>query len=105
MERCALALSQLLERERQAALRADIDALSELQPLKQELVAGLRASERGEHSQYTIDSLADQARANIGLIRQLVVCLRGALGIESEATYTPAGRYLPSAARSLRGVL
>lgn len=105
MEGLALALAQLLERERQAALHADIDALSELQPLKQELVAGLRRSERGEYSQRTMDGLAAQARDNIGLIRQLVICLRGAIGIPSEAMYTQAGQYMPSVGRSLRGVL
>ena len=102
MEGVVAALTQLLEREREAALRADIDLLLELQPQKQALVAGLR---KGEHGERVIDELVVAARSNVRLIRQVVLCLRGALGIAGESTYTPSGQYQVPMDRSLRGVL
>ena len=79
--------AQVLESERQFALHADIDALSELQEHKREVLTRLLASDAPPEE---TQRLREQALANIRLIRHLVVCLQG-LSAPEPLTYTAEG--------------
>jgi hypothetical protein len=98
----AAEFSQLLDREREAALRADVEGLAELQESKRHLFDRVR---KGELSGEISKELVARAHANIGLIRSLVNCLRGCLGGEPEATYTSKGLRSTAPDGSSRGVL
>jgi hypothetical protein len=102
VEDAAAEFSQLLEREREAALRADVEGLVELQEHKRRLFDRVR---RGELGGEIPNELVARAHANIGLIRNLVICLRGCLGGETEATYTSRGLRSSAPDGSSRGVL
>jgi hypothetical protein len=79
----------LLEREREAARRADIDALLQLQEAKRAAVEEIRKSDLPRDR---LNHLAEKARANIWLLRHLVHCLQGAIGASDGQTYTADGR-------------
>lgn len=102
MSDAAAAFSLLLDREREAALRADVEGLGQLQEHKRELLDRIR---RGDVQGAIPNELVQRAHANIGLIRTLVVCMRGCLGLESEATYTSRGLRSLAPDGSPRGVL
>jgi hypothetical protein len=94
--------TELLDCEREAALRADVEGLAELQERKRLLFERVR---RGELQGEFPRELVERAHANIGLIRSLVACLRGCLGGETEATYTSKGLRSNAPDGSSRGVL
>lgn len=102
MTDAAAEFSQLLDREREAALRADVEGLVELQEHKRQLFDRMRT---GELPGRIPNELVVRAHANIGLIRNLVSCLRGCLGGESEATYTSKGLRSNAPEGGSRGVL
>ena len=102
MNAAAAEFSQLLEREREAALRADVDGLTLLQEQKRILLDRVK---RGELSGAIPDELVQRAHENIVLIRNLVTCFRGCLGGEIEATYTSRGLVSVAPDGSSRGVL
>jgi len=102
MAQAAEEFSSLLDRERQAALSADVDALTALQEEKR---AWLTRAKNGEFEASLADDLIARAHANVGLIRNLVVCLRGVLGGDSEPTYTSRGLRPVEPEGSLRGKL
>ena len=102
MQDAAAEFSQLLEREREAALRADVEGLVEVQAHKRRLFDRVRS---GELLGEIPSELVARAHANIGLIRNLVTCLRGCLGGETEATYTSKGLRSNAPDGSSRGVL
>jgi len=79
-------LGALLQEERAAARRADIDALMELQSGKRAVLDRIKAqkTELPAH-------LAELAQSNVVLLRHLVSCLEGAIGIEPQ-TYDTYGR-------------
>jgi len=85
----ARALSDLLARERQAALHADVDALEALQADKRALLD--EAERAGAIDTPAFERLATVARSNLGLIRQLVGLHRALAGIEP-AAYGADGR-------------
>jgi hypothetical protein len=102
MTHVAQEFSTLLDRERQAALSADIEALAELQEEKRALLAKLK---NGEFEGSISDELITRAHSNVSLIRNLVVCLRGVLGGDNEPTYTSKGLRSVAPEGSLRGKL
>jgi hypothetical protein len=102
MAQAVAALANVLERERQAAIAADVDALTELQDEKRACVAQLRST---EPDPTTMGPLVDRAQANIRLIRLLVQCLRGTVEPEGTPVYSATGERQPLAERSRRGVL
>jgi hypothetical protein len=102
MHERAVAFGHLLELEREAALHARLDQLTELQEQKRTLLYELRAHKvEGPE----LDALVARAQENITLIRHLVVCLRGCLGADAEPTYTAKGEQRLAADRAFRGVL
>jgi hypothetical protein len=102
MDERAVAFGHLLERERQAALHAKLDVLTEVQEQKRALLAEMHDAKLGNSD---ISALIERAHENIGLIRHLVVCLRGCLGSEAEPTYNAHGERALLKDRGLRGVL
>ena len=80
-------LSDLLSRERAAALAADLDALETLQIEKRVLLdRGIDTNDRA------YPSLMRVARANVGLIRQLAALHRALAGIDTSPSYGSDGR-------------
>ena len=102
MQKAAAEFSALLDRERQAALSADVEGLAELQEEKRAWLARVK---NGELKGPIADELIARAHSNIGLIRNLVICLRGVLGGENEPTYTSRGLRSVAPEGSSRGVL
>lgn len=94
-------LDRLLEHERSAALRADVDALVELQESKHSQFARLTQAHADDDR---MDSLREKATANVQLIRHLVACLNGIL-MPNGATYTAQGRHPSSGYGRSRGHL
>ncbi len=70
------ALLALLEEERDAAIRADIDALADLQPKKQTIVDRLA---QANPPRPMMVAIREMVTTNTALIHQLVSCLRGIL--------------------------
>jgi hypothetical protein len=101
MHEAVAAFARILEDERAAALRADLSALSDIQERKLELLPRLREATPDETA--TRDLIA-RAQANIGLMRHLMLCLRGCVDA-AEPTYTPKGEARLSAQRYVRAVL
>jgi hypothetical protein len=99
MSDAAQAFAALLADERQAAIRADFDALLRIQDEKRALLAQLKQHASPE----LVSELAERARTNLGLMRHLVSCLRGHLGIDAEPTYTARGQAASALCRALRG--
>jgi uncharacterized coiled-coil protein SlyX len=87
------ALVELLEQERIAARRADMDTLLQLQEVKRQVIQKLARQELPPHQ---LNELTAKARSNIWLLRHLVQCLGGALGEENSATYTHSAGFHPS---------
>lgn len=92
-------LAAVLDREKRAAARANVDELLLLQTEKREVLARLNAAGVAPEE---LQPLVEAARGNITLIRQLVLCLRGVLGADA-AVYGPAGEARPADVRPLRG--
>ena len=87
---------ELLERERQAALNADVALLTDVQSAKQAFFDRIGDQDLSTSSEY--EALVDRARANVALIRQLVTLLRiltgadngtAAYGANGQTTLTP----------------
>lgn len=83
----AAAFLEVLESEREAALRADVDALAAVQERKREALAALL---RSDPSEDVAADLRARAQANLRLIRHLVSCLQGIVSPQGP-TYTAAG--------------
>jgi len=83
MTELARALGELLARERQAALLADVDALEALQADKRALLD--EAERAGALDTPSFERLAAVARSNLGLIRQLVGLHRALAGMPPPA--------------------
>lgn len=97
------ALLELFEREREAALRADLDALVELQELKRGVLDQLC----GDGSGLPADQLAPivlAAKSNLVLLRQLTSVHRALAGVDA-ASYGADGREVVGAPTSERGAL
>ncbi|HEX6240762.1 MAG TPA: hypothetical protein VFZ61_07710, partial [Polyangiales bacterium] len=77
----------VLERERKAAISADVDALSKLQDEKRLAMVALGSDETSDEE---LGTLRMRAMANVQLIRHMAMCLQGMLA-PSGATYTPGG--------------
>lgn len=104
MSEAAQAFARALDEEREAALRADFDTLMRVQEEKRTLLPQLQA---GIAPELAAD-LQDRARKNLVLLRQLLSCVQGVLGIEPESTYTAHGQaaaYGHKTQVSLRGRL
>ena len=102
MTPAAQEFSTLLDRERQAALSADVTALTELQEAKRTWLARVQS---GEIEGSLTDDLIMRAHTNVALIRNLVICLRDVLGGENEPTYTSRGLRSTAPEGVLRGKL
>jgi hypothetical protein len=97
MGQAATVLSSVLERERKAAISADVDALSLIQDEKR---LALSALAKDETSGEELASLRLRATANVQLIRHLTMCLQGMLAPHG-ATYNAGGaRPIGSISRS-----
>ena len=102
MSEAAQAFAQALEEERAAALRADFETLLRVQEDKRALLPLLKATAE----EAVVNELSERARKNILLLRQLLSCVQGALGISAEATYTAHGQSLnPAAQQTVKGRL
>lgn len=84
------AFARLLEDERQAAVRADVDALVSIQEPKR---AALEAVRTLGLSGAAVDALATRARHNVALMRHMLECMKGLVGLDEKdgATYAPDG--------------
>ena len=87
MGQAVSAMSSVLERERKAALAADVDLLAKIQDEKRLALSALHSDEASAEE---LDSLRGRAMANVQLIRHLTMCLQGMLAPQG-ATYTPGG--------------
>lgn len=87
MGQAATVLSSVLERERKAAISADVDALSLIQVEKR---LALNALQMDGASPEEVETLQARAMANVQLIRHLAMCLQGMLA-PSGATYNAGG--------------
>ena len=87
MGQAAKVLSSVLERERKAAISADVDALSRLQDEKR-LALGALAQDGASDDELV--TLRMRATANVQLIRHLAMCLQGMLAPQG-ATYNAGG--------------
>lgn len=85
-------LSRLLENERIAAISADIDGLMELQDQKRDALGAVNPSNTSTRE---IEVLAEAARNNIVLMRNLVQCLRG-FSLVEESAYGASGERVTS---------
>ncbi len=74
---------ELLERERQAALNADVALLTEVQSVKQAFFDRIADEDLSRSPAY--DALVERARSNVALIRQLVTLLRILSGTDDGA--------------------
>jgi hypothetical protein len=104
MSEAAQAFARALAEEREAALHADFDTLLRVQEEKRALLPLLQT---GLAPELAAD-LQDHARKNLVLLRQLLACVQGVLGIEPESTYTAHGQAAAhghNAQLSLRGRL
>ena len=95
------AFKDALETERNAALRADFDTLLSVQEEKRGLLEQVRASATPEMA----GELAELARKNLGLLRHLLSCVRGYLGLDAEPGYGARGQSIDGPQSSLRGRL
>jgi hypothetical protein len=101
MQDVVQAFEAALETERVAALRADFDTLLRVQDEKRALLAQLKASATPE----VAGELAERARKNVFLIRHLLACLRGQLGLDAEPTYGARGQAIDAPQGGMRGRL
>jgi hypothetical protein len=101
MSDAAQAFARALDAEREAAVRADFEALLRIQDEKRALMPLVKATSTPEIAA----DLADRARKNIVLLRHLLACLRGSLGLENEPTYTARGEATLRNQIALRGRL
>lgn len=83
----AQAFARALDEEREAAVRADFDTLLRVQEEKRVLLPLLKAVA----DPAVVDELSERARKNLRLLRHLVACVQGALGVTAESTYTAHG--------------
>ncbi|MET0386133.1 MAG: hypothetical protein ABW321_09260 [Polyangiales bacterium] len=88
MSDVAEAFARCLAAEREAALKADFDALVLIQEEKRTLLPLLKQSA----DPAVVEELSDRARKNLRLLRQLVMCVQGMLGVPAENTYTAQGQ-------------
>jgi|ERR1700712_3568305 hypothetical protein len=101
MSEAAQAFARALEAEREAALHADFDALLRIQDEKRALMPLLKEQQTPESAA----ELAEFARRNIVLLRHLLACVRGTLGLDHEPTYTAKGQATGATGVALRGRL
>jgi hypothetical protein len=81
----------LLDRERDAACQADVEALVAIQDEKTEVLARLRTEGTPNDM---LEHLTAAAEANIVLMRHLVLCLRGLIeGVDEASTYNASGSH------------
>ncbi len=88
MGQAATVLSSVLERERKAAISADVDALSLIQVEKRLALTALSVDGASEEE---VNTLHARALANVQLIRHLAMCLQGMLTPEGVTTYNSGG--------------
>lgn len=88
MGQAVTVLSSVLERERKAAISADVDALTLIQVEKQLALTALSVDGASNEE---IDALHERALANVQLIRHLASCLQGMLTPEGVSTYNAGG--------------
>jgi hypothetical protein len=82
------AFARALSAEREAALRADFDELLRVQDEKRALLPLLK--EAADPS--VVEQLSEQARKNLRLLRHLMACVEGTLGISAATpTYNASG--------------
>jgi len=94
-------LDRLLDHERSAALRADVDVLVDIQEHKRAALERLTQADADDPRMVLVRS---KAASNVHLIRHLVSCLNGIL-TPPGVTYTAHGRSPPSAYGRSRGHL
>jgi len=101
MQDAAQAFAAALDVEREAALHADFDTLLRVQEEKLALMPFVKANAAPEVAR----DLGERARKNLALMRTLLACLRGTLGLDAEPTYTARGQARESVPSALRGRL
>ena len=104
MSEAARAFADALEVERKAALCADFETLLRVQEEKRELLPQIQSCPDRE----LVDELSERARKNLQLIRQLLTCVQGMVGVASApngSAYTANGQSVQPDAATLRGRL
>jgi hypothetical protein len=97
----ARAMTSLLEEERSAVRRADLERLLELQEKKRELVAAVGE----EASKAELEQIRRLARENVALMRHLTDMLEVLVTGKAGATYGAYGQKRPSMLKNERGWL
>jgi hypothetical protein len=100
MKQEATQLLELLEQERDAARRADVERLIELQSLKQEALIRLESIDLPDSVRIR---LVDTARSNIDLMRHLAQCLHGLLTCDAPNLYNASGAKAVGGPARIRG--
>jgi len=98
MGQAATIFSSVLEREREAAVAADVDALALLQEEKRAALTELHGDE--ELTEDEMASLRSRAMANVQLIRHLTVCLQGMVAPQPPTYNAGGARPVGSMSRS-----
>lgn len=95
---------QLLQQEKDAARRADVNALAELQAEKERCLQALHDADLPDAERAEINALAGR---NVDLMRHLVGCLRAMVQPQGEPTYDASGARADEALRGrvVRGAL
>jgi hypothetical protein len=89
MSEVVQAFARALSAEREAALRADFDGLLRVQEEKRALLPLLKETA----DPAIVEELSEQARKNLRLLRHLLLCVEGTLGITAAApTYNASGQ-------------
>jgi len=102
MSDAAQAFARALAEEREAAVRVDFVALMRLQEEKRALLPLLKDSA----DPALVYELGEAARRNLRLLKHLLSCLQGALGLPITTTYTANGQnaqVLPETQPGMRG--
>ena len=102
MHPLAETFAAILDEEREAARKADVEALVEIQERKRVALKDLR---RVDLPAQDAETLAARARENVALMRHLVQLLGATLGVGEPATYGPEGQQLSVLPPSVRGAL
>lgn len=102
MSELVRALQDLLERERESALRADLDALGAIQVEKRAVLDELRDTD--DEDTVVVSRLTATAQENLALLRQLTSVHRALAGV-TPASYGADGRELVAAPSAERGAL
>lgn len=99
MSPAATRLWDLLDKERLAAIAADVDAVVCVQEDKRSALEAFHASYPDREE---VELLAEVAHANLVLLRHLAECFRGLAGLEGQSVYGAGGQSVQLGSRGRR---